>query len=339
MKKMMICALFLFAMQAVFAGGPDGPMFEWSTVRTVKGGMKQCTMSSKDEIMGTSTATATYDEKGRIVSFDGTYGEKYQFVYDRNGRLSELQKGSGNESGGFEPYQKDVYTYDGEGKLMKVESTGNDGTPMGSRSAFGHDRQGYKLETVNYEGQVYGYELYSKDGLLLEKIVYDSNPATGQIDKAKTASKTAYTYDKNGNRVTRVTNNLVSYGPGEPKKMTLTSVYKVDGNGNKTSETNKLKLEPAGANYYEPYFASITYTYGKTAKTQASVDTNTATTTTTTTTVKDDKSLVNKKVQVEYNGAYYTATILKVENGKYYIHYDDYDESWDEWVTGERVKF
>ncbi len=47
---------------------------------------------------------------------------------------------------------------------------------------------------------------------------------------------------------------------------------------------------------------------------------------------------VNDKVKVEWKGGWYPAKILKVENNKYYVHYDGYASSWDEWVTDSRIK-
>lgn len=39
---------------------------------------------------------------------------------------------------------------------------------------------------------------------------------------------------------------------------------------------------------------------------------------------------VNEKVKVEWKGKWYPAKILKVEDGKYLIHYDGYESSWNE---------
>lgn len=47
---------------------------------------------------------------------------------------------------------------------------------------------------------------------------------------------------------------------------------------------------------------------------------------------------VNDKVKVEWKGGLFPATILKVEDGKYLVHYDGYASSWDEWVTEDRIK-
>ncbi len=47
---------------------------------------------------------------------------------------------------------------------------------------------------------------------------------------------------------------------------------------------------------------------------------------------------VNEKVKVEWKGGWYTATILKVDNNKYFIHYDGYGSNWDEWIGPGRMK-
>jgi hypothetical protein len=49
-----------------------------------------------------------------------------------------------------------------------------------------------------------------------------------------------------------------------------------------------------------------------------------------------------EKVQVEWKGSWWPASVLEVGKdanaGKYKIHYDKYDSSWDEWVGPERMK-
>jgi hypothetical protein len=44
------------------------------------------------------------------------------------------------------------------------------------------------------------------------------------------------------------------------------------------------------------------------------------------------------KVEVLWGGRWYPAKVLKVESEKYYIHYEGWDSSWDEWVKPERVR-
>jgi hypothetical protein len=43
-------------------------------------------------------------------------------------------------------------------------------------------------------------------------------------------------------------------------------------------------------------------------------------------------------VQVEWNGQWFPAIILKSEKKRFYIHYIGFESSWDEWVTPERLR-
>lgn len=53
----------------------------------------------------------------------------------------------------------------------------------------------------------------------------------------------------------------------------------------------------------------------------------------------DNSSIkVNDKVQVEWGKKWWAAEVLKVENGKYFIHYTGWEARWDEWVTSERIR-
>lgn len=47
---------------------------------------------------------------------------------------------------------------------------------------------------------------------------------------------------------------------------------------------------------------------------------------------------VNDHIQVHWNDQWYPAVILKVKGKKYFIHYDGYESSWDEWVGEDRMK-
>lgn len=47
---------------------------------------------------------------------------------------------------------------------------------------------------------------------------------------------------------------------------------------------------------------------------------------------------VKDRIQVKWNDQWYPAVILKVKGGKYLIHYDGYESSWDEWVGEDRMK-
>lgn len=44
------------------------------------------------------------------------------------------------------------------------------------------------------------------------------------------------------------------------------------------------------------------------------------------------------RVEVEWQGHWFPARILKSENGRYFIHYDNYGAEWDEWVGPQRIR-
>ncbi|MBF0457278.1 MAG: hypothetical protein HQK99_05220 [Nitrospirae bacterium] len=43
-------------------------------------------------------------------------------------------------------------------------------------------------------------------------------------------------------------------------------------------------------------------------------------------------------VSVKWKGTWYPAHVLKAKGDQTYIHYDGYDNSWDEWVGPDRIK-
>lgn len=47
---------------------------------------------------------------------------------------------------------------------------------------------------------------------------------------------------------------------------------------------------------------------------------------------------VGDAVEVEWKGKWYPARVLKVSKGTYFIHYDGYESSWDEWVGPKRIR-
>ena len=47
---------------------------------------------------------------------------------------------------------------------------------------------------------------------------------------------------------------------------------------------------------------------------------------------------VGDPVQVRWKGKWYPASVLAARAGRYKIHYDGYDNSWDEWVGGDRIR-
>jgi hypothetical protein len=47
---------------------------------------------------------------------------------------------------------------------------------------------------------------------------------------------------------------------------------------------------------------------------------------------------VADKIEVAWNGAWYPAIVLEMKENKFKIHYDGYDNSWDEWVDQSRIR-
>ena len=45
------------------------------------------------------------------------------------------------------------------------------------------------------------------------------------------------------------------------------------------------------------------------------------------------------QAQVLWKGNWYPATVRKAKSNRCYIHYDGYNNSWDEWVGPERIRF
>jgi len=43
-------------------------------------------------------------------------------------------------------------------------------------------------------------------------------------------------------------------------------------------------------------------------------------------------------VQVKWKGKWYDAHVVKMSGNKYFIHYDGYSNSWDEWVGPNRIR-
>ena len=52
----------------------------------------------------------------------------------------------------------------------------------------------------------------------------------------------------------------------------------------------------------------------------------------------DSTFAANTLVQVQYQGRWYDARILEVDKGLYFITYDGYARSWDEWVGPDRIR-
>jgi YD repeat-containing protein len=332
MKRFAVLFACLFLCHFVFAGGPDIPEFNWEDAKIIKGGPMECTISIMGEEAGMmQPSKASYDAKGRLVKYTQPW-ETMDFSYDSASRLVEIKRTGKEENGADIPYGKTVYTYDAKGKLKKIGNFDPEGGEYLAEEGITYDKNGnIKIERLTPEGSVMGIDTYNKDMDLIESMRY-TGPSVAMGEKKKDIeSQTIITYDKNRNVISRVRNNITPMYEGAPKKITQQIKYTFDKNGNKLTMKTTLTPKDAAGPYGFLALPPYQFTYGSgTGKTQDTKPKEDKTT---------GKDKVGAKVQVEYNDAWYPATVLKQENGKYYIHYDDYDDSWDEWVTEERIKF
>jgi len=338
MKKILLTIVLIALFQSfLFAGGPSVPMFNYDKIKTIFGDFKECVLSSEsDGVIPSAKALAVYDEKGHILTFRGNYDDFTKFIYNSAGNILEIHSGFIVEGSAFSPTGIEKFFYDDNGKLSKIETyDGKSEKPVMTRNAYDYDKNGnYKVETTGYgKPDVFGYEQYNKEGILLGRITFDQNPATGKIDKDKISSKYSFKYDKNWNLITKVLEIFIHNMPGEPDKVTWQYSYKYDKNGNKISDT--CSHEPSDVfMFVDPYFKKTNYAYNITVSDSSNLSNN----------IKKEETnktedMVNKKVEVEWNGAWYPAVILKTEGEKYFIHYDGYENSWDEWVDIKRIRF
>ena len=54
--------------------------------------------------------------------------------------------------------------------------------------------------------------------------------------------------------------------------------------------------------------------------------------------VKSSEYSIGANVEVNWQGDWYSAKILKGQTGRHLVHYVGYDDGWDEWVTDRRIR-
>src|SRR4051812_46916798 len=47
---------------------------------------------------------------------------------------------------------------------------------------------------------------------------------------------------------------------------------------------------------------------------------------------------IGLNVEVNWHGKWYAAKIVEAKEGRHFVHYAGYDESWDEWVPNNRIR-
>ncbi len=343
MKKFLILTLltvaFIFTCCIpLLAGGMEYADYSWQNVKKVKAGIRECTITLVDAEAEIGLAIkAKYDEKGRITVFDKGW-ERIDFVYDKAGALTEEIH---NWMDGDEPVQppsKTVYSYDAKGRLVKISQIGPEGEVMLEEGGITYDKAGNLIiERLNPEGSIIRIETYNKE-FFLTNITELNGEDVAMGNKPRIWSKTRIMYDKDWNITEKVVDFTDKPYDDLPKTIKAAYKYKFDKAGNKIEETTVVT--PNDARYRMPEFMHDGYRFAYGNSIQPKKDDKTKDTATKMSESKTKaESLVGKEVEVEWNGEYYTATILEQDGEKFLIHYKDYDSSWDEWVTKDRIKF
>ncbi|HNY13825.1 MAG TPA: agenet domain-containing protein, partial [Candidatus Wallbacteria bacterium] len=53
---------------------------------------------------------------------------------------------------------------------------------------------------------------------------------------------------------------------------------------------------------------------------------------------KNKEYKAGSSVEIEWNKKWYPAIVIKTANGLHYVHYKDYDDSWNEWAGPARIR-
>ncbi len=133
--------------------------------------------------VGVGTTSTSYDSAGRPVSVTDAFGDVSSYVYDSAGRLSRKN----NPNGIYE-----LYSYDSRNRVTSIVTKNSGGTVLQSRT--------YTFDLASQVTQVV-------EGSLTTSYGYDN---IGQLTSETKSSGYAasYSYDANGNRLTRTVNGV-----------------------------------------------------------------------------------------------------------------------------------
>jgi RHS repeat-associated protein len=146
--------------------------------------------------VGTGTTTNTYDSAGRPATTTDAFGDVSSYTYDSAGRLSRKD----NPNGTYE-----VYAYDSRNRVTSIVTKNSSNAVLQSR-VYTFDLASQVTQVVEC-GVTTDYD-YGDIGQLIEE-----SKSTGYVE--------AYTYDANGNRLTRTVNSVTeSYSYDNADKLT-----------------------------------------------------------------------------------------------------------------------
>jgi hypothetical protein len=318
-KKLIPAIYIIFITIFVYAGGDMGVDYGWENIKQIKGNVKECTINFNEDDF--NSFKAYFDDKGKLIKFETDSGIQ-EFSYNSFG-ITEIKNGYLDENNKMAYYSSTKYVYDSKGKLINIVPADADGNEFINDNIVSYDKNGNIIVDRYSEGILANTDIYNKNMYLIESDNYDLETAGKKIINRRTMIK----YDKDFNMIEKIIENTNKSDENMPPKIVQTFQYKFDKNGNKIFQ--KTSVVPSGDKlmmFYYLLLPDINYVYDSI--------TDKKTNTNNTNILKE-----NMKVSVEWNGVWYPAVILKMDEGRYLIHYIDYDSSWDEWVTKERIKF
>lgn len=195
-------------------------------------------------LVGAGTWTYSYDDGNRLIATTNPYNETTSYLYNAANLLTQVSYGNGSVI---------VYGYDTLNRLTDVWHKTSGGVTLG-RYQYLYDGAGNVSSRTDNDGSV---TTFNYDG---------ANQLTSEVRTGPGAYTLSYTYDHNGNRLTKTLNGVqenYTYDAGDHLLAAGNKSYTYDLNGNCTSVTVG-GLTTTLSYDYENRLTQITYPGGGT---------------------------------------------------------------------------